>query len=90
MNRRLAFLAGAIAGMGQARRKIAALAFLAGVVTGIGLGIGAGIGMGIGLRKKGRKAYAEWHSANGPGTNTPPFVRPGSREAEPTEDEATT
>jgi hypothetical protein len=89
MNKHLSFLAGVVAGMGQGRRKIAALAFLGGVVTGIGLGIGAGIGLGIGLRKKGREVYAELQSVSGSGTNTPPLV-PGSRGAEPTEDEATT
>jgi hypothetical protein len=89
MNRRLSFLAGVIAGMGQARRRIGVIAFLAGVVTGIGLGIGAGMGMGIGLRKKGREVYAEWQSVNGTGTDTPPPVPPDSREAEPAGDEAT-
>ncbi len=54
MSSRLAFIAGVIAGMGRARRRIVLIAFLAGVVTGIGLG-GAGIGLGTGLRRKTRK-----------------------------------
>jgi hypothetical protein len=78
MNRRLSFLAGLIAGMGQTRRRIAAVGFLAGVVTGIGLGIG--------LRKKTREALSGSHSVNGAGTNTPPLVREGSRDAEPTDE----
>ena len=86
MNRRLSFLAGVIAGMGQTRRRIAAVGFLAGVVTGIGLGIGAGMGLGIGLRKKTREALSGSHSVNGAGTNTPPLVREGSRDAEPTDE----
>ena len=89
MNRRLSFLAGVIAGMGQARRRIAALAFLAGMVTGIGLGIGAGMGLGVGLRKKTRTVFSEAHSVNGAGMNTPPPpVREGSRDAERTDETA--
>jgi hypothetical protein len=38
--------------MGRARRRIALVAFVAGVVTGIGLAVVAGIGVGIGLRRK--------------------------------------
>ena len=89
VNRRLSFVAGVIAGMGQARRRIAVLAFLAGVVTGIGLGISAAMGVGIGLRKKTRNVISGSHSVNGAGTNTPPpLVREDSRDAERT-DEAT-
>ena len=67
MNRRLSFLAGVVAGMGQARR-IAALAFVAGVVTGIGLGIGARMRLGVGLRKKTRNVFSGSPSVNGAGT----------------------
>jgi hypothetical protein len=54
MSSRLAFIAGAIAGMGRARRRIALIAFLGGVVVGICLGVAAGIGLGVGLRRKTR------------------------------------
>jgi hypothetical protein len=86
MNRRLSFVAGVIAGMGQARRRIAAVGFLAGVVTGIGLGIGAGMGLGIGLRKKTLKVFSGSHSVNGAAANMPPLVRESSRDPGPTDE----
>ena len=87
MNKRLAFLAGVMAGMGQARRKLAALAFVAGLVTGIGLGIVAGLGLGAAVRRKARRLFSGSQSVVG--TNSRRSVRPESREAEPTEGGAT-
>ena len=87
MNKRLAFLAGVMAGMGQARRKLAALAFVAGLVTGIGLGIVAGLGLGAAVRRKARQVFSGSQSVVG--TSSRPSVRPESREAEPTEGGAT-
>ncbi len=75
MNKRLAFLAGVMAGMGQARRKLAALAFVAGLVTGIGLGIVAGLGLGAAVRRKARQVFSGSQSVVG--TNSRPSVRPG-------------
>ena len=89
MNKRRAFLAGVMAGMGRARRRFAFIAFLAGVVTGIGLGIIAGLGLGAGLRRKARQVSSESESVDGAGTNSRPSAPTESREAEPTEGEAT-
>jgi hypothetical protein len=62
VSNRLSFVAGVIAGMGRARRRIALIAFLAGLVAGILLGVGSGIGVGLGVRPKIRHVRSEARS----------------------------
>ena len=49
-------------------------AFLAGVVTGIGLRMGDAMGLGVGRRKKGREVFSWARGAVLLGTNAAPFV----------------